>query len=242
MAAISSYNPVLLRLISFVFVFVQSVIGFYFQRTFSFVRTFSNNLLDIPSNQREKLCFPSNFLKKQSILAPFEPKNLKNSSLQDECEETPFSSDILICKRQNHRKLPEYPQQTSIYERSNSHLWLKIKEIAHDKVVEEPKLLSFVPEVEIPSEPRRKDHMSSTAIKLDDYNRVNREYFYRKYHSGVEIDDYSFTHPSAKSVYSRSLLIPSANLWKGNKLRISKRKPSVFKPTALSTIFENLAY
>lgn len=249
MTAATIYNTTPIRVISFIFSFLQRIMASHFQRTLKFTRSFANNWLDISLETQKSLetqygsSFSSSSLQNSSILASYKPKSVKISFDQEEDKKSALSTNISMWTVEEVKKLPEHPKQNSISEKSNNHLWLKIREIAHNNEQREPpNTEQQTQKIKTSIDSRRKDHMSSTTLKLEDYNRMNREYFYRKYHSGVEVDDYLFTHPSAKPIYSRNLLLPDAPLLKFSKARTVKRRLSSFKPTSLSTILENLAY
>ena len=226
-----------LRIITYVFTFVQRLLFCQYQRAFALVRSVLNNCLDIPLHNSEELSLPSNFLKKRSGSVSSKSETSQLPISQDECEETPIFTENSKSEAYEVKKVGE----SETTEKSENHVAFKINDIEQGSSKKEKK-----PHVH--EKPRRvsdskpREYMAGTQVGLEEYNRVNREYFYKKYYSGVEVDDYSFVHSSAKSVYSKSLFIPGAYLWKSSKVRASKRKAPMFKPTELSTIFENLAY
>jgi len=200
-------------------------------------RSVLNNCLDIPLHNSEELSFSSKFLKKLSGSVSSKSETSQLPISQDECEETPIFSENSKSEAYEVKKVGE----TETTEESENHVSFKINDVEQESSKREK-------QTQLNEKPRRvsdsktREYMAGTQVGLDEYNRVNREYFYKKYYSGVEVDDYSFVHSSAKLVYSKSLFVPGAYLWKSSKVRASKRKAPMFKPTELSTIFENLAY
>jgi len=202
-------------------------------------RSFINNCLDIPVNSREDLSLPSNFLKKRSASVSSKCETSQLPISQDECEESTFFTENSKCE--SYEVTGTFDKEETS-EQSENHVSFKIKEVSHDIEQGRPKKGQTSEKARVFGEPKIREYMAGTRVGLDDYNKVNREYFYKKYYSGMEVDDYSFVHSSAKLVLSKSLFTPGAYLWKSSKLRASKRKAPMFKPTELSTIFENLAY
>jgi len=225
-----------LKIITYVFSFVQRLIFCQYQRALSLARSFINNCLDIPVNSGDDLSLPSNFLKKLSASVSSKSETSQLPISQDECEETPIISENSKCE--SYEVAGTFENEETA-EQSENHVSFNIKEIGHGAEQKRPKKGQAS---RVVSEPKSKVYMAGTRVGLDEYNEVNREYFYKKYYSGMEVDDYSFVHSSAKLVDSKSLFIAGAYLWKSSKLRVSKRKAPMFKPTELSTIFENLAY
>jgi hypothetical protein len=226
-----------LRIITYVFSFVQRLLFCQYQRAFALARSVINNCLDIPLHNTEDLSFSSKFLKKHfgSVSSKSETSQLPIS--QDECEETPIFTENSKSEAYEVKKVGN----SEVSEESENHIAFKINDIEQGSSKKE-KQTSMNEKPRRVSEGKTREYMAGTQVGLDDYNRVNREYFYKKYYSEMEVDDYSFVHSSAKLVYSKSLFIPGAYLWKSSKVRASKRKAPMFKPTELSTIFENLAY
>jgi hypothetical protein len=80
--------------------------------------------------------------------------------------------------------------------------------------------------------------MGHTSIKLDEYDSKNLN------HLSTGDISFSFTHPQANGINAKGLLLPSMAFGsKGSTIsKVTKRKLPPFRPTELSTIFENLAY
>lgn len=227
-----------LRIITYVFSFVQRLLFCQYQRAFALARSVLNNCLDIPLHNNEDLSFPSNFLKKWSGSVSSKSETSQLPISQDECEETPIFTENSKSEAYEVKKVGE----SEVTEESENHVAFKINDIEQGSSKKEKQHTPMNEKPRRVSEGKTREYMAGTQVGLEEYNRVNREYFYKKYYSGVEVDDYSFVHSSAKLVYSKSLFIPGAYLWKSSKVRASKRKAPMFKPTELSTIFENLAY
>jgi hypothetical protein len=226
-----------LRIITYVFSFVERLLFCQYQRALALARSVLNNCLDIPLHNNEKLSFTSNFVKKHfgSVSSKSETSQLPIS--QDECEETPIFTENSKCEAYEVKKVGD----SEVTEESENHVSFKINDIEQGSSKKE-KQTSMNEKPRRVSDAKTREYMAGTQVGLDGYNRVNSEYFYKKYYSGMEVDDYSFVHSSANLVYSKSLFIQGAYLKKSSKVRASKRKAPMFKPTELSTIFENLAY
>ena len=87
-----------LRIITYVFSFVQRLIFCQYQRALSLARSFINNCLDIPVNSREDLSLPSNFLKKRSASVSSKCETSQLPISQDECEESTFFTENSKCE------------------------------------------------------------------------------------------------------------------------------------------------
>ena len=244
MTALALYNPTILRMVTFIITLVHRFVYTQFYRTLNFARSFANNWLEIPLTKQEEQTLPSNsVLKTLSVFHPYQANQSHISFSKAESYSKVENSDVSILKVEDVQEKPERFKRLSLSEKSSQHLRLKVKELVNDKGVEEPRKASQVPKAKMSGEARRRDYMSTAPIKLDAYNRINREYFYSKYQIGVEVDEYSFMHPSAKTVQLSNLLTPSTGrLWKSSKVTMPRKKAITFKPTELSTIFENLAY
>jgi len=152
------------------------------------------------------------------------------------------SNNVSIWELEDGKKLRETQKKVASFEKLKTIGKLKIKKQSHGLETGEDKTFFSPQKFRVFANQKKVEYMSNTFLKLDDYNKINKEYFYGKYHSGLVVDDFSFIHPSAKFVDSKSLLIPGAYLLKIFKARTSKRKAPTFRPTDLSIIFENLAY
>jgi len=198
--------------------------------------------LEFPFYNSNELSFSSNFLKNHGILPSVNSENGSFLSSKTECQnETQFHYASML-KFEDANELRGIRKTVLTFGKLKNNQKLKAKKDNNDIEIGEDKCFFSPQKFRVFAIPKKIEYMSSTILKLDDYNRINNEYFYKKYHSEGYIDDFLFTHPSAKFVDSKSLLIPGAYLLKSFKARATKRKAPSFRPTNLSIVFENLAY
>lgn len=236
------HNLAILRLITSLLTCIQTLMKYQFQRVLSFIRSFAYNWLDFPFYNSNEPGFSSNFLKNHGILPSVNSENGPFLSSKTTFQEETDIHNGSTWRNEDTKKLREHRQKVYIFDRLENNNKIKTKKENHDIEIGEDKTFFSPQKNRVFVIPKKIEYMSSTILKLEDYNRLNREYLHKKFHSGVHIDDFLFIHPSAKFVDSKSLHIPGAYLLKTFKVRASKRKAATFRPTDLSTIFENLAY
>jgi len=95
---------------------------------------------------------------------------------------------------------------------------------------------------------RRKGYMTNTPVKLNEYNQINNDYVLRSnLFTNSVFTKYYATNLSALPNFGCKSNVNTSGADKGVKVsrssrKLYKRKLLPFKPTELSTIFENLAY
>lgn len=237
MTSMSVYSPTLLTIITFLVTLVQRAFAYQLQRILNFFRSFAHNWLELPLKTQEQLYFSSTAY----LPGSSESKSVAISLSHDRSMTGFLPYRNITWRKKDAKIMAETRPSSSILEKSESRLWSKIKEMSH-KTIEEPENFEEDMDAELNLEVNNRHFLSNTMLKLEDYDRINMEYLDKKYNGGMEEDGYSFTHPLAKSVYFRNIASPGAYLRKSWNIRALKRKAPSFKPTELSTIFENLAY
>ena len=235
-------------IVAFVFAFLRKSFTAYFTLFISQTYLFFDGWLgllsfkNLPSASSSLAVDQKPSAKHVYIALPSEPKSEVSVQSQEEvCDER---------KEDN----TQVSIRVSIAEKSQSTLWLKIKEIAKSKddgavyssesqEIEQPEENLVQPEVTrnkcARSRLAGKTFLPGITIKLEEYNRKTQDYLTTLYSDLPEDERPDLTtFPLTTSNYSRKFL----NGGKNSSRRSFRKKNPPFRPTELSTILETLAY
>jgi len=243
-----------MSLTSFIFTFVQRVFWAYYEWFFDQLDYLIKNWFDFSLKKPTKFSVNVDPLTRQYLEVIPQPKHFA-IPLTVYIEEGSVHKEktSLITALNNGETIN--PAQDDQPGKNQDELWLHIKEIVkckqeyenedqnnkEDPVLRSVKTKQTSEYREIKKSNKRGssylDYLSGTSTKLDDYHKKNQSYLLSKCTNDSNVDNYSFTHPNAHSVFSRRTFV-----LKNPLPRSFKKKPKPFRPTDLSPIFENLAY
>jgi len=240
-----------ISLTSFIFTFVQRIFYAYYEWFHDQLDYLIKNWFDFSLKKPTKFSLHVDPLTKQYLVVTPQSKHVTIPVDTEAAHQTSISSSQATTDEENAKN----SIQSSMPEKPQTEPWLKIKEIveykkecdknANDLLKGQEKSISGAQKANEYKEVKRcnykrgkdsLDYITGAALKLNDYNKMNQEYLFSKYTNGSNVDNYSFTHPAAHSIISRTFSLKSP------VSKSFRKRPKGFRPTELSTIFENLAY
>jgi len=236
-----------ISLTSFIFTFVQRIFYAYYEWFVDQLDYLIKNWFDFSFKKATKFSLHVDPLTRQYLEVTPQPKHVTIPVDTEAARESLVSLTLANVTEEDTKNFSEENKT----EKTENELWLNIKEIVKykeelsrvmgvkEKKVAEAAKINEYKEIKRCNNKRGKeslDYVAGATIKLSDYNKKNQEYLLNKYTNGSNVDNFSFTHPEAHSIFSRTFSVKSPV---SKNLR---RRPRSFRPTELSTIFENLAY
>lgn len=226
----SNMIKTIFELVIFVISLIQQTARINFHRIVSLLRIFSSNWVEIPlSDKRRKNIQVDDpwkgdvsLSKPKFITLPvFSEENSRNTRSSDE-------NSNLIGYNITNKPVDELNL-------NNEGLWINPKERNFQFLIDNSRSTYANNLGQKNYLIKKKSQLSNTAVKLAEYDSINRNYL-------SQGDFYfTFTHPSVPNILNKSYLNSSSqSIFKPS--RNFKRKLTSFKPTELSTIYENLAY
>lgn len=245
----------------FIFAFIQGTLTTYYNWLLNHVREFFKGWFDFSTKTVSSSSLETDPQASECLDIDTKPKYVSIALTETPEAKSVKKQGITVWRAKDVSELARTSNRSSIAEKTQHELWLKIQEIAQYKqeskpVVQQAETVEEVKNVksrnamneeeyqrkrvyEIRRKPYTKEFVSGATVKLEEYNKKNQDYLMSKYVGGPDVDNFVFMHPNSKSRFSSDSFI----LLKTPQPRSSKKKKSVpFRPTELSTIFENLAY
>jgi hypothetical protein len=223
----------IIRLVSLVFCFIERLIYSHYIRFMTVFKSFSKTWLEIPLSDKRVASLSYDYLNKQNQ-AHAKPRHVSIALPDDSRPRASQLKDISVWNPEESQTLSR-PMNLSIASKTQNELWSKIKEMANEGD-NSKNFTTNIYDHKVKCHGRR-NYMSSTFLKLDDYHRKNREFILNG-----EFHQFSFNNFSAKPAYSKNPIVPGGSDAFKAKPRCQKKRIPPFRPTELSTIFENLAY
>lgn len=246
----------------FIFAFIQGTLTTYYNWLLDHAREFFKGWFDFSTKAVSSSPLNSDSQEASECLEiDTKPKYVSIALTETPEAKSVKKQGITVWRAKDVSELARTSNRSSIAEKTQNDLWLKIQEIAQYKQDNKPEVKQVLQTeqvekgvrtrnamneeeytrkkvYEIRRRPYTKEFISGATVKLEEYNQKNRDYLMSKYVGGPEVDNFVFMHPNTKSRFSADSFI----LLKTPQPRKSKKKAIPFRPTELSTIFENLAY
>ena len=244
----------------FIFAFIQGTLTTYYNWLLDYAREFFKGWFDFSTKTVSNSTLESDPQASECLDIDTKPKYVSIALTETPEAKSIKKQGITVWRAKDVRELARTSNRSSIEEKTQNDLWLKIQEIAQYKQENKPVVQQAETEevaknvksgndmsqeeyqrkrvYEIRRKPYTKEFVSGATVKLEEYNKKNRDYLMSKYVGGPDVDNFVFMHPNTKSRFSADSFI----LLKTPQPRRSKKKSVPFRPTELSTIFENLAY
>jgi hypothetical protein len=239
MISVSLVNNII-RLTTFVFTFVQRISYAYYNWFKKQYGHFAKDFLDFTPKQVSIYENSSDPLLSETTEEDTEPAYVTIPFKTKTTPEIPQQNDFSTWSIKDAREIARSSNQGLISAKTESNLWLKIKEIAESqgKGSNESAITPNGTQVPKKISTKTTNFLSGTTMKLNEYQKKNQEYLIMKANNDSSVDNYSFAHPYAVSAFSRKTQL----LLKSPRPRGSKKRRLPFRPTELSTIFESLGY
>ena len=171
MKSLLSSNTVV-RLVSFIFCFIERLIVAHYQRLKTLFYSFSKTWLEIPLSDKKNSYYSYDSMIPQNH-GSVKPRHISIPLSNDYKRGEPELNDISVWNPDEAKKSCK-SMNLSIAAKTQNELWLKIKELANERD-NSKNFTTNIYDHKVKCHGRR-NYMSSTYLKLDEYHKKNREF------------------------------------------------------------------